>query len=74
MRDVTEAIEEVRVLRPEPGDVMVLRLAEPASPELRNEILGEISTLFPLNKCVLLGPGESWEVIRGTQDGPVPSG
>lgn len=63
-RDLLERIEEIRVVRLRPGDVVVARSAVALDQEDSREIAEALKSLFPDNKCILLAGGIDIEVVR----------
>lgn len=66
-----EFIKEVRVLRPEPGDVMVLTVG---SDDHDTQAMASewLEALFPLHKSIVLGPQENLATVRGSQSPALP--
>lgn len=67
MTELPEYIEEVRLLRVEPGDVVIFRSGRVLSgsdAQLASEM---IEGLFPKNMVVVLNPDEEFSVARAQQ-------
>lgn len=72
MAELPEYIEEVRVLRPEPTDVMVLTISSPYR-EAQVQAAEWAEALFPHHRVVILGPDEDLKVVREYEGPASPS-
>jgi len=57
-------IEEVRVLRPEPGDVIVFVTSKRLTMEQADQIREQAAALFETHRIAVLEDGMSVEVVR----------
>lgn len=64
MVELPEAFKEVEVLHAEPRDIMVLTVGTAVSQDELDGALGELETVFPAHKCVVLGPFDKLRVVR----------
>lgn len=65
--ELTEfGFEEVRILRLEPDDAIVLTAARRLSAAEQDRMLEEMSRLFPAHRVLVLDEGQSVEVLRGS--------
>lgn len=63
MTDLPVELEEVRVLRLQPGDVIVVRIERPVTQVAADTLREKLEEAFPGHKGVILD-GASMEVIR----------
>jgi hypothetical protein len=67
MADLPEGIEEVRILRPQEGDIIVARFAEATTQDTRDEAIAGMESLFPWHKVAVLGPFDELYVVKPAQ-------
>lgn len=56
-------VERAEAVRVEPGDIIVLTVAERLSDEVRERIRGQAEQVFPGHRCLVLS-GLTLEVVR----------
>lgn len=56
--------ESAKVLRLQPGDVVVLRVGHDLGEHENHEFVERMQLLFPDHKIVVLGPGTELQVFR----------
>lgn len=56
--------ESAKVLRLQPGDVVVLRVGHDLSDSEHHDFVERMQALFPDHKIVVLGPGVELQVLR----------
>lgn len=71
MAELPEFIEEVRVLRPEPDDVFVLRISSDDR-DAQMQASEWMEALFPVNRVMILGPSEELNLVRKEQNPALP--
>ncbi|HEU5429569.1 MAG TPA: hypothetical protein VFU74_22000 [Actinocrinis sp.] len=59
-------IEQVRVLRLEPDDAIVLMTPKRLSMDQQEHILEDVGRLFPAHRVLVLDDGMSVETLRGS--------
>lgn len=57
--------ESAKVLRLQPGDVVVLRVGHELSDQEHHKLMEQARLLFPDHKVMVLSPGADLEVFRG---------
>lgn len=67
MTDQPPEYESVRILRLQPGDTIVVRLAyEPSRPVI-HAVKAQLEPKFPGHEILVLGPNEDIEIVRTDQ-------
>jgi len=61
---MTIEIEDVKRLRLQPGDVLVVRMPVRVSQEAAAAIVDDLDGCFPDNRVVVLAPGVELEVVE----------
>ena len=61
-------VEELRKVRLEPGDVVVLRVSDDIDAATAHACLDVLRQVFPDNRSVILQPGQDLEVVTSTNN------
>jgi hypothetical protein len=64
MRTDQPELESVRVLRLQPGDVVVVRLADRIDKHAAETIRNDLRPKFPDHEVLVLGPNADLEIVR----------
>jgi hypothetical protein len=70
--DLPEYVQEVRALRLEPTDTVVLSVDRVLTREEEVQTAELVESLFPRNKVLILGRGEELQVVR-EDESPAPA-
>jgi hypothetical protein len=72
--DMTESeaeYESVRILRLQPGDVVVVRFADRIDKLTAETIRNDLKPKFPDHEVLVLGPDADLEIVRDGDDEPI---
>lgn len=62
-------IDELKLLRPEPGDIVVIKLKAPLGEGHLEELSANVAPMFPDNRVLVLDEGHTIDLVRVGPDG-----